>query len=290
MNNEMFLDSYDSCDCCVLNLLATSVDIPYGFHPDHEVLDWNWPTTFGLDFYSQLQCCCSCARWDVDINKTCQVWGVWGDQLFRKVLQEMFGVRLKNGWITMNIDESILNDPQCKIVQERISSGWARSICRRSPNHGKSDPQPSWRRQMLLRIDPCWNHPCILVKLPTTRSTRRTFPMEKYENVETGKASSWFFHAQCNCSQDRTCKFCDPECFHQLWLHQQKDNFVWIVGCGWCVVGGVCPSSRQECKIITYLRAFLVDFLHSIADISWCVPWAQVFLCKDHVIAGSDVS
>ena len=64
------------------------------------------------------------------------------------------------------------------------------------------------------------------------------------------------------------CKFCDPECFHQLWLHQQKDNFVWIVGCGWCVVGGVCPSARQECKIITHLRAFLVDFLHSIADIS----------------------
>ena len=55
---------------------------------------------------------------------------------------------------------------------------------------------------------------------------------------------------------------------YKLWLHQQKDNFVWIVGCGWCVFGGVCPSARQECKIITYLRAFLVEFLHSIADIS----------------------
>ena len=31
MNNEMFLDSYDSYDCCVLNLMATSDDIPEGF-------------------------------------------------------------------------------------------------------------------------------------------------------------------------------------------------------------------------------------------------------------------
>ena len=92
---RMFLDSYDSYDCCVLNLMATSVDIPWFIQT----------TRFWIEIGQQLLAWISTANSNAAAAVQGEMWifskpagyGSLRRSVFLKVLQEMFGVRFKNG-------------------------------------------------------------------------------------------------------------------------------------------------------------------------------------------------